>query len=278
MKYPRVDNSPIYFDNLRDRYKGSEFLTSQGYVIRVLEYRSSNDVLIEFVGLNYITTARMSNIKTGKVGYPFHPNKYGAYFGIGPYTNHNIPKVYDIWYEMFTRVYNENDLNKRNNTYKGLYICQEWFNYQAFAEWYINYSNLLNPDFYNDYQIDKDILQWGIEGNHYYSPQTCCLIPSTLNMALANHNVERISEPDLPVGVTDNGKGTRRSFSINISMYGESSYLGTFNDPMEAFSVYKFHKEKYIKELADYYFSMNCILKDVYDALYRIEIKPFENK
>ena len=57
MKYPRVDNSPIYFDNVRDRYKGSEFLTSQGYVIRVLEYRSKNDVLIEFVGLNYITTA-----------------------------------------------------------------------------------------------------------------------------------------------------------------------------------------------------------------------------
>ena len=278
MKYPRVDNSPIYFDNVRDRYKGSEFLTRQGYVIRVLEYRSKNDVLIEFVGLNYITTARMGNIKTGKIAYPFHPNKYGAYFGIGPYTKHDTPKVYNTWYKMFTRVYNENDLNKRNSSYKGLYICPEWFNYQAFAEWYINYSNLLNPDFYNDYQIDKDILQWEIEGNHYYSPQTCCLITSALNIALSNHNVERISEPDLPIGVTDNGKGTRRSFSINISMYGESPYFGVFKDPMEAFSVYKFHKEKYIKELADYYFSMNCILKDVYDALYRIEIKPFDNK
>ena len=130
MKYPRVDKSPIYFDNVRDRYKGSEFLTRQGYVIRVLEYRSKNDVLIEFVGLNYITTARMGNIKTGKIAYPFHPNKYGAYFGIGPYTKHDTPKVYNTWYKMFTRVYNENDLNKRNSSYKGLYICPEWFNYR----------------------------------------------------------------------------------------------------------------------------------------------------
>ena len=278
MKYPRVDNSPIYFDNVRDRYKGSEFLTNQGYVIRVLEYRSNIDVLIEFVGLNYITTARMGNIKDGKVGYPFHPNKYGAYFGIGPYTKHDTPKVYDAWHQMFFRVYDENPLYTNLNSYKRLSICQEWFNYQIFAEWYINYSNQLNPDFYNDYQIDKDILQWGIEGNRCYSPQTCCLVPSALNVALVNHNAERISEPDLPVRVTDCSKGTRRNFSANISMYGESLYLGTFNDPMEAFSVYKFHKEKYIKELADYYFNLNCILKDVYDALYRIEIKPFDNK
>lgn len=280
MKYPKSKNSPIYYDSVKDMYRGCEYLTNQGYVIRVLEYRSKNDVLIEFVGLNYISTARMYDIKVGKVGYPFHPNKYGAYFGIGPYTKHDTPKVYRAWYTMFGRVYEENDLNKRNSSYKGLSICQEWFNYQIFAEWYINYSNQLNPEFYNDYQIDKDILQWGNGKNKYYSPQTCCLVPSAINIALANQNNKRISEPDLPVGVTDNSGcyKARRSFSINISMYGESPYLGTFNDPMEAFSVYKFHKEKYIKELADYYFSMNCILKDVYDALYRIEIKPFENK
>ena len=48
-------------------------------------------------------------------------------------------------------------------------------------------------------------------------------------------------------------------------------YLGSYNTPEEAFNVYKEFKERYIKEVADYY--KEQIPQKLYDAMYRYEVE-----
>lgn len=156
---------------------------------------------------------------------------------------------------------------QRNKAYKNITICEEWYNYQMFAYWYDNYISQLNPNI--EYQIDKDILQMDIK-NKIYSPNTCCLVPKQINEALSNGHVERVKEIGLPVGVHSSGN----KYIVNISVYGESIFLGMFDTIDDAFNAYKYTKEKYIKELANYYFSINALHKDIYDILCNINIKP----
>ena len=44
------------------------------------------------------------------------------------------------------------------------------------------------------------------------------------------------------------------------------------------FLAYKKAKENYLHELADFYYNKGCILKNVYDVLYNINIVPYKNK
>lgn len=48
-------------------------------------------------------------------------------------------------------------------------------------------------------------------------------------------------------------------------------YLGLYNTPEEAFEVYKYYKEKNIKEVADYY--KDKIPQKLYDAMYNYEVE-----
>ena len=54
--------------------------------------------------------------------------------------------------------------------------------------------------------------------------------------------------------------------------FGKQVYLGSYNNPTDAFTSYKVAKEAYIRELADKY--CDSITKNVYDALikYKVEI------
>ena len=44
------------------------------------------------------------------------------------------------------------------------------------------------------------------------------------------------------------------------------------------FLAYKKAKENYLHELEDFYYNKGCILKNVYDVLYNINIVPYKNK
>lgn len=267
-------DSVIKFFNAAAQYNGTIWNTLEGCQLRILSYNSKNDVDIEFLDTGNLAKVRMSSIRDGSVKNNYKPNKYGAYFGDGPYTKRQHPKIYGTWFNIFHRLNPKNqENNTRNAAYRYVSICNEWYNYQIFAYWYDSYISSLNPEFYNDYQIDKDILQWD-KKYKVYSPSTCCLIPSKLNSSLSNHDVERISEPDLPIGVHKNTCGN--TYMINLSIDRKSVYPGMFKDPMEAFYKYKELKEEYIRSLASEYYSKNAITKEVYDAVLNISIEPFQ--
>lgn len=269
------NNSPIICVDGRKFYKNSIWTTNEGYQIRVVEYNDKYNIEIEFLYNGYHKIVTLAALNSGAIKNPFHPGKYGNYFGDGPYGKHSHITIYTTWTNIFKRLDPEHqETNSRNRKYKNVSICNEWLNYQNFAFWYDSYISSLNIDLIDSYQLDKDILQWEQEYK-IYSPNTCCIVPYQINQCIDNLYKERVVE-NLPMGVTQSGKNT---FTINLSINGKIGYFGVFDSPEEAFIVYKKEKEKHIRELADYYYSINAIKENVYNALYNINIKPYlQNK
>lgn len=67
---------------------------------------------------------------------------------------------------MLERCYGNSDLSIKYYSDKGVFVCQEWHNFQNFAEWF--YSNA--PKDIENFDLDKDIT---FDGNKMYSPETC---------------------------------------------------------------------------------------------------------
>lgn len=258
-------DSPFIINNYKLFYEGTIWFSKfNNCYIKIIEYIDKFNVRIKFLDdYGFETIANLDNIKNGNVKNPYRINKYGGYFGIGKYTAINNMKIYKTWEGILKRtspIYN--DRNSYINT--SLYI--DWYNFQNFASWYCEYIKDLNKSF--DYQIDKDILQWNFKYK-IYSPDTCCLIPSRLNVALVGLNLSRINHPELPVGVMPNSN----KYSSYITIEDKRVYLGNFETPEEAFEVYKQKKLSCLKELAEYYYSNNAIKQDIYEKICLINIE-----
>lgn len=254
----KVENAKEYYEN---KYE-YPFITNQGYRIVIKEYVDRNHVLVEFLNSGYQTWTTINAVKNGCVYYPFHPNRFGSYIGDGEYNKSNR-NFYSIWESMFNRCligsskFHDSYLNK-------VTIDFDWYNFQNFAKWMDSYLSKINPKYHEELQLDKDILQWGVE-NKIYGPNTCCLIPRKINRILA---APRISKKYLH-GVHKN----LYHYSVTLITDHKYNCLGTYKTQEEAFQVYKQAKEQYLKELADYYYSENAILKEIRDLLYKISIQ-----
>lgn len=144
--------------------------------------------------------------------------------------------AYEKWQTMLLRCYNQNQI-KRRPSYAGCFVCDEWLNFQNFAEWLLN-----NPFYGRGYQIDKDLL---LDGNKVYEPSKCCLIPREINSMLTD---KKIKVSDMPIGVyLDKRYGTYRS---KIVMNGEPFYLGSFKNKDDAFDAYVEARENYVRSKA----------------------------
>lgn len=73
---------------------------------------------------------------------------------------------------------------------------------------------------------------------------------------------------NLKIGVRKQGN----SFIAEVSKMDEKSYIGCFKTEDEAFQAYKREKEKYIKEVANDYFSKGLITERVRDLMYKYEV------
>lgn len=161
---------------------------------------------------------------------------------------------YNVWMGIRKRCLNK---DRRHPSYSNCIICEEWLDFQKFAKWY-------DENYKEGYNIDKDIL---IKGNKVYSPETCCVVPKEINLAVMNDKNRR---GKYPIGMYfDKGNNV---FQARISKYGIPTYLGCYNSTDEAFEVYKKAKEDYLKELANKY--KENISEAVYNALmnYKVEI------
>lgn len=274
-KYKFQKNNPVLrtsantFAENKEYYENLDaiFVTLEGYRFKIKEYLGYDNIVIEFIDNGYQTTTRMDKIKKGSIAYPYHPNKYNSYIGVGKYDSKgDYERIHSIWYHIFRRTNNIDNL-KIYEAYKDVKVDYRWYNYQNFATWMDNYLQSLNPDFRNKYQIDKDILQWGIEPK-IYGPDTCCLVPPIINAIMSSNLKNSISSGVIKC------TGCTNSFYTEIRIQKERKYLGTYKTPEEAFQVYKEAKERYIRELADYYYSINAIHKEIRDILYRIDIQP----
>ena len=165
---------------------GSIFSTRYGKV-KVLNYVNAQNVFILFLQTGYKTKTRATCLRKGSVKDKLFPTVCGVGFiGEGIYYKTKHIQIYKCWASMMNRCYSDK-YHKIKPTYKNCSVCNEWKNFQNFAEWYIeNY-----PTDGKKYELDKDVK---FPGNKIYSPEKCKFVTKSENtkeMLRRRHNVKK---------------------------------------------------------------------------------------
>ena len=238
---------------------GYRFTTKEGCKATVIEYKNGRNVKIVFDDYGIEKVTRWDNCLSGHIKNPMFPTHFGVgYIGIGNYKPKDHKDAYKKWECMIARCYDKRENKKNYNTYKDCIVCDEWHNFQNFAEWYYNNKKDDNSIIWD---LDKDILA---KGNKVYSPEYCALIPHELNNVMTKRDAKR-GQCFIGVCLTKNGK-----YQSQVNQDGKQKYLGVYDTEEEAFLVYKYEKEKIIKETANKY--RNFIDDNVYNALIKYEV------
>lgn len=237
-----------------------------GSKIIIINYRNSNDIDVYFPKYNWTKTdTDYGRFKRGAVSCPYEPRTYGVgYLGEGKYKaskNGKKTKCYNIWKDMIRRCYGNEKYYDKYPSYKDKIICQSWYNFQNFAEWFEeNYYEIEGETMC----LDKDILY---KGNKIYSPKTCIFVPQRINTLFIKRELYR---GDLPLGVDFDNRNCK--FRATYRVNKVKKHLGYYNTKEEAFQVYKKVKEKDIKQIAEEY--KDKIPTKLYNAMitYKVEI------
>ena len=244
---------------------GEKNINNFGSEMQIIGYRGSKDIDIYFSKYKWIAKcAQYNQFKDGQVKCPYEPRVYGiGYIGEGKYAttvNRKPTRVYDVWRSMLRRCYDTKHLIKEP-TYINCEVCEEWHNFQNFAEWHDkNYYEIQEERMH----LDKDIL---FKGNKIYSPSTCIFVPQDINLLFIKRDATR---GGLPIGVYYSKAHKKYRAQCN-DRKEKRVYLGLYNTPTEAFQAYKTHKEKLIKNTAEKY--KNKIPDKLYRALLNYEVE-----
>ena len=130
-------------------------------------------------------------------------------------------------------------MNGKYPAYYGICtVCNEWLNYQNFAEWYeSHYYYIPNERIH----VDKDIK---FKDNKMYGSNTCILVPQKINEIFHRSRPKTI-DSDLPETIKRYAKG------YQVSFRGES--LGVYPTIKECLEKYNTKKIDYIRELVNGY-------------------------
>lgn len=164
-----------------------------------------------------------------------------------------VTKSYQTWRDMLRRC-DPSTTNKKNKSYYGCQVADEWRNFQKFAEWY-------ELNCIEGWVLDKDVLGDG----KLYSPSSCCFLPPRLNMLLVK------------VYGVDAGRYKGYSYhkrdgvyNARLSNAGKLIHLGYFDTEQEARQAYLTAKKNLIVSITKEYHHL--LRPHVRDALYTMEI------
>lgn len=241
---------------------GQTKMSNDGALMKIIEYNGANDMLVQFQDkMGYIVHASYKSFSLGTVKNPGKQFMYNrGYIGQGEYlTTYRLngkkqsTKAYDAWKRMFDRCYSD-DIYNKYPTYKGVTVCEEWWNFQIFAKWF--YSNYYEAGMHS-MEVDKD---WLVIGNKLYCPENCCIAPNMINSCLSTH--DKIKNFDLPMGISPTASG---KYQARCSAYGKRKDLGTYLNVADAEHAYWTFKINYIEELANEY--KYCIPGRLYEVM-----------
>ena len=233
----------------------------------IVKYNNAKDVEVRFVNTGYEMVARLGNIKIGKVKDPYSPSVFGIGILGTKYPSAIVgrnTKEYELWNNMLRRCYSDTS-KKRNPTYIGCEVSDNFKSYEYFYEWCNKQIGFGVEGNGNPFQLDKDLL---IKGNKVYSEYSCVFIPTEINSLLVKREALRGTHL---IGVS--WSKTNKAFMAQVCKNkGKSEHLGFFNTEIEAFNAYKVAKESFVKEQAEKYKSQ--IDPRAYEALmnYTVEI------
>lgn len=189
-----------------------------------------------------------------------------------PYITLKSNIAYSIWNGIYNRCYKP-DRSTYGRCYDEATMCDSWLNNRdTFVEWFLsNYYNCDNESM----AVDKDLL---VPGNKHYSPETCCILPQTLNTMLSNCKKHRprkwtTGNSDLPLGVRYDEYKQVYYGQIKPCVHDEVLNLSYWETPEQAFEEYKRFKQADILMMAAKYKSK--IPRHVYEALIKYDVKPY---
>lgn len=217
--------------------KTGEIHMSNGYgLVEILEHNGCHKCKIKFLEDGTIIDNQSYNqISRGSVRNPYKRVYYGqGYMGQGKYNTQTAKEAYRRWNNMLQRSY-DTKYHLKFPTYKDVEICEEWKCFQNFAPWFEeNYDSVIMKG----WDLDKDLLS---ENSKFYSPETCCFLPQTLNKLLIHlHNkLVYMQHKD--------------KYYPKICMAGENFWPGVCDSFEEADFVYKTLKKDYAKAVLEKY-------------------------
>lgn len=223
---------------------GSTFETIHG-LATVIEVINRKNIKIMFHDPIWETVVRLEHLLTGKVKNKMFPlSKSKEFIGDGYFNTINAKEAYFAWKNMFRRVYKSSTIIQKR-AYGDVEICQEWLNFQNYAEWYYNqinqYSDWRNVNFV--WQVDKDLTCFG---NKTYCPEKCVILPNAVNAVLINSTAARGTNP---IGLIVKPKG----FEVRFSEFNRSKTVGFFEKECDARMAYWEAKFQSIHAVARFY-------------------------
>jgi len=177
----------------------------------------------------------MKKIKRNKLVYGVGVND--ADYVVNPTIKGNrvMCAFYRTWFSMLKRCYSK-VYQKKNPTYIGCSVCDEWLTFSNFKEW------MQSKDFKGK-QIDKDLK---VAGNKIYSPNTCMFVTCAINQLLTNNAAKRGLYPQ---GIDFNK--VREKYRAAVRMNGKKKYLGLYTTIKSAELAYLTEKHEIVKQAAN---------------------------
>lgn len=173
--------------------------------------------------------------------------KYGV--GIYDMDGESASPCYRAWNNMLSRCFSIS----RGRSYEQCTCDLSWLRFSNFYNWFHN-----NGEYRDGYVLDKDIL-----GHCYYSPETCCFIPKSLNERIHSFS-NRTPKRALSSGISHTHTG---KYDVTIQKNGKTFRLGIYEDETLARQIYIQSKEEYARELAKEYYHSGMISERVYQGL-----------
>lgn len=254
-------------ENLKNKRLGLEKKNNQGCVMKIVEYNSAKDLIVEFQDEHkFKVRGRFAHFQDGGIRNPYFKSVYGVGFtgNITTKRNGQDSKEYKTWHGMLERCFDEK-YKIRYSTYKNVTCCDEWLCFENFYKWLHeqeNFEKWLNREGWN---LDKDIL---IKGNKIYSPETCTLVSEAINSLFIRRDEYR---GEYPIGV--HFHKAKNKFISQCAKNSKLINLGEYETSEEAFYAYKQYKENLIKEIANEEFKKGNITEKCYNAMMAYEVE-----
>lgn len=208
--------------------------------MKIAKFNKTSDIEVEFQDeYKYKVKTTYQNFKRGVVTNPYSRTVYGTgYIGIGRHPTHidkKNTKAYATWTDILRRCYYDKE-RYLHPAYIDCVVCEEWLNYQNFAEWFENnYYDLHEGRMH----IDKDVLG---KDEKIYCPKNCIFLPQRINMIF----MSKSRKSSLPNGVVQNSTGSY------IAYYNGKKY-NTYAVLEDAVAEHSRQKRIHIKNVVDLY-------------------------
>jgi len=160
--------------------KGETYESKNSGTYIIVNYINNRNITIKFLDTGSLMVVGSKRVYDGAMKDRMRPSIAGVgYVGIGDHSptdsRNAVSREYNAWHHMIMRCYDVK-LQIKIPTYTDCEVCDEWHNFQVFAEWF-------KDNYIDGYELDKDIK---IKGNKLYSPSTCLFVSKLDNILEAN--------------------------------------------------------------------------------------------